>query len=178
MALPNVASPRGFSLLRSGGKAEPRRAIRQVLGGRATDLMIGDAYELDAAGNATRATAANANVRGIVEAPEVRPIAATPQDSASQDYIPAADAGSIIGIEDDDAEFLVQIDDTVNPNFVGADCVLADAPGDIPLRQSRQSVALGAGPFTLMELYQSPADNAPGPNALVVVRVKRTFQQI
>lgn len=176
MPLANVNSPRGFTLFRGGGKREPRRQRRTVSAGRGTTLMIGDAYVDAGDGTVTRSTSNADTIIGIVEGIDLAPIAAAPDDSASQDYIPAADAGAIIGIEDQDAEFVVQIDTCAMPGDLGAACEIVDSAGSTTLRQSRQSVTKGAGQFMLMDLLQNPADNGAGPFAKVIVRLRTTQQ--
>ena len=178
MPLANVNSPRGFTLYQPGGKREVKRIERHVLASRGSDLMVGDAYTLDSGNNASKATAGDP-VYGIVEGIQVAPIAASPQGPVSQDYIPAADSGDIIGIEDPDAVFNVQvttIDITTQGN---AKANLLDAPGSEALRRSRQEIdggTLGAGTqFQVLGLVPSPADNASGAFAQIMVRMLQTL---
>lgn len=176
MPLANVNSARGFTLFRGGGKREPRRVTRDVSASRGTTLMIGDAYVDAGDGTVTRSTSNADTIIGIVEGIVLNPIAGSPQDSASQDYIPAADAGSIIGIEDQDAEFVVQADTVAIPGDIGSSFELVDAAGSVPLRQSRQSVTKGGAQFMLSSLLDNPADNAAGAFAKVIVRLRQTQQ--
>ena len=145
--------------------------------GRVKDLMIGDAYAVDVAGNATRVTAAGNTLRGVVEGIDLRPIAASAQGPVSQDFIPAADAGAIIGIEDPEQEFIVQIDTFSAATNVGVTAAVVDADGDQALRQSRQSIVVDAvnQQMRIIELLNSPADNAAGAFARVVVRLLQTM---
>lgn len=153
------------------------RAIRRpVLGARAKDLMVGDAYTLDAAGTASRATANSDTIKGIVLGIDLNPIAASPQGPVSQDFVPATEAGAILGCEDNDAEYEVMIDTFVAAADILGNCELVDADGDTTLAQSRQSIKRGNAQFRLIELKDSPADNAAGAFARVIVRLLTTMQ--
>lgn len=178
MPIANSNSPRGFRLYRSGGQAEPKRTVRHVNGGRAKDLMIGDAYTLDVDMTALRATLNTDVIKGIVEGIILAPVPTYPADSISQDFIANSDAGDIIGIEDSQAEFEVMATTIADPDDRGKSLAIVDVDGDRPLRQSRQSVVLDAGnhQFTNMGLVDSPADNAAGAFARIVVRLFTTEQ--
>jgi hypothetical protein len=143
--------------------------------------MIGDAYTLDANGNAFRALGSEAEtasvVRGVVEGFRLQAIGASPNGPVSKDYIADSDSGFIIGIEDEEAVFVVEIS-SFAATEVGNDCDLTNVDGDsVPLRQSRQYLDSGtlgtggSGQFVIVDLYQSPADNAYGNNAQVLVRI-------
>jgi len=183
MPLANVDSPNGFALLRSGGQRAPVRRRRVVAAGRADPLMVGDAYSLDASGQASLAggtDVAVTTVRGVVEGIILAPIAASPEGPVSQDYIPAADAGAIIGIEDLDAEFVAQIT-TIAAANIGMNVDLTNATASsVVLRQSRQELdgaVLDAADreFRVIELLDKPADNALGANARVVVKMRHVL---
>ncbi len=177
MPLANVDAPMGFRLLKQGGKREVRRTTRVVVDAE-NDLMIGDAYIDNGDGTVKRATAANATVVGIVEGIVLNPIPASPNGPVSQDYIPLAQGGSIIGIEDADAEFEVMSEDAVDTLVPGITMQLVDVDGSRLLRQSRQSVnATPVGPFVFLGSKDSPADNDPtAAFCRVVVRVAATVQ--
>lgn len=180
MPLANVDSPFGFRLVFSSGTREPRRIQRVVPASRSLSIMIGDSYTLDSSGQALRAVGTEASasaVRGIVEGIALNPIAASPNGPVSQDYLPAADAGAIIGIEDNNAEFRAQIT-TIAVTDVGKRCQVVNNTNDVTLRQSRQELdgatlsASDDDEFVVVSLLDSPADNAYGANAKVVVRMR------
>ncbi len=182
MALANVNSPRGFQLLRASGLREPRRVKRHVLATRTFDLGIGDAYTLDGSMNAVQAIGTEGSigtVRGIVEGIILAAIAASPNGPVSQDYIPAADAGDIIGIEDNNCDFLVQATLALATDFGQTADLVNFAVFNEPLRQSRQeidSASVGASKnFIMIQLLDSPADNALGAFAKIVVRLRNAF---
>lgn len=99
MPLPNVHAPRGFSLYRVAGKKEAVRRERPVLANHnGTNLMAGDAYSLDAGGNAFRAEGFDTTpgvVRGIVEGFRFQAIQASQQGPVSQEYLPDGEAGYV-----------------------------------------------------------------------------------
>jgi len=167
MPLANQDTPFGFKLYRSS-KVGVHRQNRTASAGRAKDLMVGDAYKDAGDGTVVRATANNDTILGIVEGIKVNPIAASPQGPVSQDYIPAADAGEIIGIEDKDAEYMVQIDDSTG-EAPGTAVGLVDADGSQLFRQSRQTVATAGTQFTVTEIPLR-ADNQAGLLAKIIVR--------
>lgn len=201
MPIANKDAPFGFRLVLVGGKATPKRIVRGVIGdgSRTTTLMPGDAYAFDGSvatidgvpmPTVQRATASDV-VAGIVEGIELRPIAASPQGPVSQDYVPVGEVGTVIGIEDEDAEFRAQItfaaagaNPVANLIATGAPVAtvnLVDAPGDTILAQSRQQIdgdntADPPGQFTLISLLDSPADNTDANLAQVVVRINKTQQ--
>lgn len=179
MPLANVNAPMGFRLLKQGGKREVRRTTRVVVDS-SNDLMIGDAYLDNGDGTVSRATAANAVVVGVVEGIVLEAIDASPNGPVSKDFIlhGSGNRGSIIGIEDEDAEFEVMSADAVDTLVPGATMQLVDVDGSVLLRQSRQSVnATPAGPFVFLGAKDSPADNDPtAPFCRVVVRVAATVQ--
>lgn len=177
MPYPNVNAPFGFRPFRRGGQAEVNRVVRQVATTDQNDLRVNDAYMFDGAGNVTRATAATDVVVGIVEAVALAPVPGQGQGGVeSQGFIQAGQGGQVIGIEDLDAEFRCQIT-TVAATDIGVNTQLAvvDQPATPPLYNSQQSAVLdavgGHDQFRLVELVNSPADNAYGAFAQVVVRV-------
>src|SRR5215472_10314061 len=118
MAFANANRPNGFDPSRSNGKTQlvskprPVAASRTPVGAAASaDLAIGDAYALDANGNAYHA-GSDATVRGIVRGFRFQASGAVMggQGPVSIDFLPAANAGTIEGIEDPSAEFEVQAD--------------------------------------------------------------------
>lgn len=178
MALPNVQAPRGFLPYRFGGKAVPKRTVRVVDAG-SEDLAPGDAYTKDVAGMAFRAAAGD-TVHGIVEGIVVNPLPSSPQGPVSQDYIKKGDGGSIIGIEDADAEFRVQCGTGFDvTTMIGRLCSHVDAAPNTTLAQSRQylDTAGAAGTnFLLLEMDDDPASNSDGNYAWVIVRLLKTDQ--
>lgn len=183
--LPNVDSPMGFMALYHGGRREPRRIQRTVLASRAQPLMPCDAYTLaSGTDNASQAVGtegeAASTVRGIVEGIELNPIAASPDGPVSQDYIPAADAGGIIGIEDSDCHFRVQATTFANTNL-GFRANLVNGTPSTVLRQSRQEIdgaTLNASndlEFLCIDIVQSPADNDYGANAKIDVQLRHVL---
>jgi len=178
MPLANVQAPRGFLPYKFGGKWVPKRTTRSVTL-ESGNLAPGDVYTVDTAGAAARA-AAGGIVRGVCEGIVLNPIPASAQGPVSQDYIASGDGGSIIGIEDADAEFIVQtgagFDATTD---IGKLCSHVDAAPNAALAQSRQYLdAAGAAGtnFKLLAMVDSPADNATGDYAWVVVRLLLTDQ--
>lgn len=186
MPLTPQNSPTGFRLWQPGGQGNAQRRRRPVLANRAKDLMVGDAYVLDAGGNASRLTAAadDGAPIGIVEGIDLNPIGASPQGPVSQDYIPAAEAGAIIGIEDDQAVFEVMDADAlgfVAATDTGKDAAILDADGSQQFRRSRQSIVTDAvnKQFYIIGLVPSPADNPDAvPFNRVLVRVRNTTQNV
>lgn len=171
MPIANSNSPRGFQIYRCANKNGPTIVPRVVNAARATDLMIGDYYTIGVDGSATRTTSnAATGSHGIVVGIQLNPKSQNSQGPESQDYIPLADAGAILGCEDGVTEFLVQIAAFTQATDVLANAELVDAAGDQTLRQSRQSITLGNAQFRIIELADLPANNAAGAFALVVVR--------
>jgi hypothetical protein len=108
----NVNSPKGFRLI---GGGDLKRVSRPVDTTATTHSVLapGDAYRIDATtGKVIRCQTGEA-VSGIVEAVELTPLSG-PQ---SMDYVPQAQVANVIGIEDADAEFVVQAD-----TFATANC--------------------------------------------------------
>lgn len=152
MAYANISSPDGFRPVNLDNVKSPTRRRRPVLGSRvatasatAVIISVGDAYTLDASGNAQHA-GPNDAVYGIVELIEVAPVPSimNANGPVSQDQIAAADVGSIVGIEDRRVDFEVQTDTFAATNRGGL-FNLADAASSTLLRQSRQSLNVGAG---------------------------------
>lgn len=187
MAYSNVSKPNGFiPYNRSTGAAEKRPrpvpAVRTAsAGGNAsTDLAMGDAYALDVNGNAYRA-GPNDIVRGIVVGFEFQADPSNPGGSAinSLSYITGlmggvgtAQVASIIGIEDNGCFFEVQADTFAQNQILGT-FNLADAAPDSTYRISNQKLNVGGGAgaqFKVVGLKLSPADNAYGANARVIVQ--------
>jgi hypothetical protein len=193
MGYANVSRPMGFNPLLPAGKAaaiarpRPVPAVRQASGGgnASTDLAVGDAYGIDANGNAFRA-GPNDSVRGIVIGLRFSGNANVMfgQGPISYDYITGLMGGVgtaivayILGIEDPTVAFSVSSDTFAQTN-VGGKFNLTDAAPDPTYSQSRQklNVAGGAGAqFEAQDIVPSPADNAYGANAQVVVRMLQTF---
>ena len=167
----NIDAPRGFLLARSGGK-EPRRRIRNVDADNTRPLAIGDGYIIEAAdGNITRSDSGEAP-NGIVESFQVA--AKSGEGPESIDYLPASTAGVVIGIEDSECEFEVQMADSVAlTDFdAGQTVALKDTAPDATLRQSRQEVdTLGGGDLSLVGLVDRPQNAAGETNAKVLVRL-------
>lgn len=178
MALDNVDSPRGFSLIRSGRGESVNRVERVVDGTVARTLAVGDCYQLDASGQASRAEADD-TVRGVVESIVLAPVVGSAEGPVSQHYLPASTAGKIIGIEDPRAKFEVQITTmAVTDEEKLADHV--DGAASATLGQSRQELdgsTLGTGDqFRVHAKVDSPADNAYGANCRVICSLQNVLQ--
>jgi hypothetical protein len=182
MGYSNVSRPMGFTPLKPMGKENasvvprPIPAVRTVsAGGNASrDIAIGDAYSLDANGNAYRA-GPNDAVRGIVIG--IRFVASTlvmgGQGPVSEDYSANGAIDVLLGCEDNYVDFMVQADTFAATNINGQ-FNLADAAPDSTLSQSRQTLNVGSGAgiqFKAQDIVQSFADNAYGTNARVIVRM-------
>ncbi len=167
MPLDNLNSPLGFKLYRES-KPGSRRTYRTASASRAKDLMVGDAYKDAGDGTVIRAALDNDTILGIVEGFIVRAIAGAPQGPLSQDYLPAADEGQVVGIEDREAEFIVQMDDSTG-EAIGSTIGLVDADGSQLFRQSRQYTHTAGTQFTITEIPLK-ADNQVGLYGKVVVR--------
>lgn len=181
MAYANISSPDGFHPVNAENIKAPSLVVRPVLANRAktasateTVLCIGDAYTLDAAGNAKHA-GPNDTVYGIVAAFKLAPVTSVmnAQGPLSQEVLLATDAGSIIGWEDSKVDFEVQTDTFATSNEGGL-FNLTDALYSSLFRQSRQSLNVGGGAgtqFRARDIVNRPTDNAYGANARVIVRL-------
>jgi hypothetical protein len=149
-------------------------------------MAVGDAYGLDANGNAFRA-GPNDSVRGIVVGLRFLgdPNVMGGQGPISLDYITGAEGAAaantivaqILGCEDPTVLFQVQAD-SFAANNIGGLFNLADAAPDPTYAQSRQTLAVLAGvgaQFQAEDIVNSPADNAYGTNPRVQVRLLQTF---
>jgi hypothetical protein len=173
MSLANVAAPRGFILHGQGGATGVHRVRRRAASGRSKDLMPGDAYTILSDGTVRRAVTGG-EPNGIVEGIELN----SPNSGVeSSDYIAAADAGYLIGIEDPLALFRVQTSDDFEETNGGDLFDVVDADGSQTLAQSRQKVGNGGSgqDFRAVELLQDTAANAYGTNAWLIVRLARTL---
>ena len=98
------------------------------------------------------------------------------QGPVSIDYLPAATAGVVLGIEDPSTMFEVQTDTFASGNR-GGNFNLADTAPDPVLRQSRQTLSIGGGigtQFKAIDIVNRPTDNALGQYARVAVRLIQT----
>jgi len=173
----------GFRLLNVNQQylaiVRPVPASRTAIGAAASaDIAIGDAYAVDANGNAYH-SGADGTVRGICTGFELQAIATVMngQGPISIDYATAATACSLIGCEDPNVMFEVWADTAAQSN-VGGLFNLLDAAPDALFAQSRQKLNVGGGAgtqFRLMKILQSPADNATGANARVAVALAQTY---
>lgn len=175
--LANRNGPMGFRIFQTK-TPHPKTRSRDTVASMPHDLMVGDAYTVDANGAIDDRAAAGEVVRGIVMGFEIEPIAAYPQGPLSKDYIPSGTGGKVIGCEDPEAIFVVQATTFALSNSIQmAD--LLDANGDTGLRQSRQELddgTFGSGTqFQIMGLAPSPADNAVGAYAKVLVKLATPF---
>lgn len=176
----NTNAPMGFRLYQFGGKRAPKTIERSVAAARADDLFPGDAYELDTNGLAIRAVAAN-TAHGIVMGISLNPKSGSTQGPESQDYIPLADAGAIIGCEDPDAIFEVQLDAPyVAADMLGFTFDLLNTDGDQALGQSRQqldatTVHASAGEFKLVGTPDRVDNDTSLDNPKVLVRLIHTL---
>lgn len=185
MAYSNTSKPNGF-LASEESVGHPHVVPRPVAnvrpanagGNASTDLAIGDAYALDANGNAYRA-GPNDVVRGVVIGFDfaANPAVMNANGPLSVDYITGAPASgswpNVLGIEDNKCIFEVQADTFAAANQLGS-FNLADAAPDALFRISQQkiNIAGGAGTqFKAIGLKPSPADNAYGANARILVEM-------
>lgn len=189
MPYSNVFRALGFNPMLPVGRVHsnvmvrPTTGVRHVAtGGNASlDLAIGDAYALDAAGFAYRAGPGDV-VRGIVIGFvfQASPLVMGGAGPVSIDYLTGSSTPfpSILGVEDNGAEFNVQAD-TLSQAQIGGSVNLLDAAPDPTFRQSRQSinVAGGAGTqFKITGLVNDPTSNAFGANARARVRMLTALQ--
>src|SRR5581483_984058 len=182
MPYANVNSPNGFIPIGLEGIKSPKRKRRVVDANRAATasastaiLSVGDAYTVDANGHAKHAGPAD-RVQGIVEAIELKadPTIMNANGPVSVDQLTAAMSGAILGIEDENVDFVVQADTFAESNQLGLFNLLDTVAPSTLFRQSRQSlnVSGGAGTqFRAIDIKNSPADNAYGAFAKVVVRL-------
>lgn len=179
MPLANVAAPMGFRLLEEQSLIFTRQrnapAARAVIGAAASaDIAIGDAYGIDATGNAYH-VGADGVVRGVVIGFALQAVSTIMNGNGpiSIDYLTAASQGLIIGAEDPNATFEVWSDPTVGflQLNIGGKFNLLDAAPDPLFRQSRQLLNINGGPgtqFIAVDKVNSPADNAYGPSCRVI----------
>lgn len=182
MGYPNVSRPMGFIPAKPVGKVNagvvprPIPAVRGAsAGGNASrDLAIGDAYALDANGNAHRAGPTDVVVGVCVGFRYLASQAVmNGQGPVSVDYSLNGQIDTLLGIEDGTTEFFVQSDTFAQSN-VGGKFNLADAAPDGILSQSRQTINIGGGAgtqFQAQDIDMSLADNGYGANARVVVKM-------
>jgi hypothetical protein len=193
MPLANVSRPMGFIPYAPAGKragnvvTRPTPSPRGAAGGgnASTDLAIGDAYTLDANGAVHRAGPTD-TVRGIVIGffMQASPLVMNGAGPVSTDYVTGTVSAPFtfpltLGCEDAEAEFWCYCDTLAQAN-IGSPFNLADAAPDPVYRQSRQTINVGGGAgtqFRVMSLVNSPADNAYGAFARIVVRMLTTFQE-
>lgn len=181
MAYPNISAPNGFFPVNGDAIKSAKTIRRPVLSGRvatasATEVVIslGDAYTLDASGNAKHA-GPNDVVYGIVLTIELAPVTSimNSQGPVSQDQLAATDAGAIIGIEDPAVWFEAQTDTFAATNRNGLFNLL-DALSSTLFRQSRQSLNIGGGAgvqFRAIDIVGRPTDNVLGANARVYCKL-------
>ena len=171
----NQDSPLGFRLFRHGGKRAPTVIARAVLAGRTHDLMVGDAYNVN--GDDVIRTPAGTRASGIVVGIDLAPKSGSSQGPESQDYIPAADAGIILGCEDPDAEFEVQFDEAYDADtHLGQTFDLINTDGNQALAQSRQeldasTVHASNGEFRLIGTVDRVDNDLTLADCQVVVRL-------
>ena len=184
MPLANVNRKMGFIPYDMGGRSNPIITPRPATAGRTNanavtndDISIGDAYTLDTSGNAHRAGTVGTpdTVRGICVGFRLAPFPTVVPGPLSIDYLTAATAGVLLGCEDPNALFSVQADTFAIANIDGT-FNQTDAAPDPSFRQSRQSINIGGGAaspnnFRAIDIEPSPADNAYGANARVLVKL-------
>jgi len=189
MAYVNVFRALGFNPAFPVGRAKmnvvprPTTAPRHASSGgnASTDLAVGDAYALDNAGYAYRAGPSD-TVRGVCTGFvfQANPNVMNGQGPVSIDYLTGSSTPypTILGVEDNGAEFNVQAD-TLSLAQVGGAVNLLDAAPDPQYRQSRQSINVGGGAgtqFRIIGLVNDPASNAYGANARAIVRMLTVLQ--
>jgi len=135
----------GFRLFMSAGTRNPKRVQRKVHVDPGTNLMVGDAYKLNADGESVERAVLNSDtILGIVEGITFNPLPSVSSGLVAQDYIKDGDGGWIIGIEDEQALFEVEAL-TAADTVIGDFFELVDAAGSTTLRQSRQYVQADQG---------------------------------
>jgi len=200
MPLANAFRPMGFTPLDAGGRSNlivrprpvPTTRTSSSGGNASTDLAVGDAYAIDAAGNAYRAGPGDV-VRGIVISfvLQANQTVMGGNGPVSIDYVTGTLSSAImlLGIEDPTAAFSIQ-SNTFAASNIGSKVNLVDAAPDSTFRQSRQSVLVGTvgmqfqcgdilgGPGTSPS-GGNPAMGSPndayGANAQITVRLLQTF---
>jgi len=181
MSYSNFNQPMGFHPSTQGGRTaaqlqpRPVAASRTPVGAAASaDLAIGDCYALDANGNAYHA-GADATIKGVVRGFRfaAQPSVMGGNGPVSVDYLPAASAGTVLGIEDPSTLFEVQADTFAVTN-IGGSFKIGDTAPDATLRQSRQYINTGAGAgtqFKVVDIVPRPTDNNYGQYAKVLARL-------
>ena len=185
MAYANIFSNNGFTPVNLEAIKSPIRRIRPVAANRvktisATEvvLCVGDAYTLDATGNAQHA-GPNDTVFGIVELITLAPLTSVMngQGPVSQEVFLSTDSGSIVGIEDRRVDFEAQTDTFATSNEAGL-FNLVDALYSSLFRQSRQSLNIGGGAgaqFRVIDKVNRPTDNAYGTNCRVICNLAQAL---
>jgi len=183
MSYANTNSPNGFRPIQGDAIKSAKTQRRPVLANRVatasateTIISVGDAYTLDANGNALHA-GPNDVVYGIVLALELEavPTIMNGQGPVSVDQMLTAYSGAIIGIEDTSVYFEVMADTFATGNKNGL-FNLIDALSNTLFRQSKQSLGVAGGPgvqFRAIDIVNRPTDNAYGSYARVVVRLSQ-----
>jgi hypothetical protein len=174
----NTDKRNGFQPLTSAG-IQTRRNIRTVTvaGNPTTDLAPGDAYIINADGTISRSTGVHDAVAGVVEAIELEAVNApfANQGPISYQYLPAATAGRVIGIEDFNMEFVAVAHTALalSDYDEGARVALLDQAPDTTLAQSRQAVdgIDASGPFKLVRPLDQVNNDQFAQYAKVVVRL-------
>jgi hypothetical protein len=187
MGYANVFRALGFNPYLPAGKTQGFTIARNIpttpttnTGGNASvNMAIGDAYALDASGNAYRAGPGD-TVRGIVLGFRflANPSVMGGQGPVSIDFFTSGTASAtLIGLEDPTIMFSVQCDTFAVAN-IGMSINLVDAAPDSTLRQSRQSVSISNGvgtQFRVIDLVQDLAANAVGANAQIYVSLLQSI---
>jgi hypothetical protein len=161
-----VDAPSGLQLIASGGR-EPRRVRRQTAANCGI-MASGDCYTV----SNNVISRATANPNGVIEALEVQPLSGP----VSHDYVPANTQLWVIGIEDADAEFVVQMttgDTLADSDFdSGAQVDIVDGtPCLVPVHSIQEVTTKSvAGDLKLVRLVDSP-DNSLGEHSKVVVKL-------
>lgn len=186
MVLANVFAPMGFrsDSQRTLMKTVTRPIIqpRVPIGAAASaDIAIGDAYGIDANGDAYHA-GADAVVRGICMGFELQAISGVmnSQGPLSIDYASSTTAVSMIGCEDPSVEFDVWSDNVVGAQQanVGGTFNLGDQAPDSLFGQSRQYLNINGGPgaqFKMIKITQETADNSVGAACRVLVQLAQAI---
>ncbi len=146
------------------------------LANASTDLAIGDFYAIDANGNAYRAGPGDA-IKGLCTGFDMQgnPAVYNGQGAPSVNYISGAPLTgawpNLIGVEDDKCSFEIQADSCTLAQ-VGSIFNLKDAAPDPKYHISQQSLttAFAGTQFKIVKIKNSPADNAAGTNARVIVQ--------
>jgi len=164
----NTNQAMGYRLI--SGRGKPLNRVRRLQG--TAMLVPGDPYKIS--GGMAEKVNTGETVNGVVESIELM----EKDGPVSYDYLPAGTNGYIIGVEDSNAEYEVQIDTVTPSSFtpgaeVGVDAGVASLS---PVHSTASVKHGGTGGGHLVRLVERP-DNSYGDHAKVVVRIPDALTQ-